>query len=64
MTGNGGGHPEGELLESINSSFGSVAAFKEKFAQTAITRFGSGWGVADPKIAKSVRLRFASDTHQ
>jgi len=44
MTGNGGGHPEGELLERINSSFGSLDAFKEKFTQAAITRFGSGWG--------------------
>jgi Fe-Mn family superoxide dismutase len=44
MTGNGGGQPEGTLLEKINSSFGSFDAFKEKFAQAAITRFGSGWG--------------------
>ena len=44
MTGNGGGQPEGELLERINASFGSFDAFKEKFAQAAITRFGSGWG--------------------
>ena len=28
----------------INSSFGSFDAFKEKYAQAAITRFGSGWG--------------------
>jgi Fe-Mn family superoxide dismutase len=44
MTANGGGQPEGALLERINSSFGSFAAFKEKFSQAAITRFGSGWG--------------------
>ena len=44
MTGNGGGQPEGELLEKINSSFGGFDQFKEKFAQAAITRFGSGWG--------------------
>jgi len=44
MTGNGGGQPEGELLQRINSSFGSFDAFKEKFAQAAVTRFGSGWG--------------------
>jgi Fe-Mn family superoxide dismutase len=44
MTGNGGGHPAGGLLERINSSFGSFDAFKEKFAQAAISRFGSGWG--------------------
>lgn len=44
MTANGGGEPEGELLQRINSSFGSFDAFKEKFAQAAVTRFGSGWG--------------------
>jgi len=44
MTGNGGGQPEGALLEKINSSFGSFDAFREKFSQAAISRFGSGWG--------------------
>ena len=44
MTGNGGRQPEGALLERINSSFGNFDAFKDKFAQAAITRFGSGWG--------------------
>ena len=28
---------------AINSAFGSFAAFKEKFAAAATTRFGSGW---------------------
>ncbi len=40
---NGGGEPTGALLEAINSTFGSFAEFKEKFSQTAITTFGSGW---------------------
>jgi superoxide dismutase, Fe-Mn family len=31
------------LAESIAADFGSFDAFKEKFAQAAITRFGSGW---------------------
>jgi superoxide dismutase, Fe-Mn family len=44
MSANGSGQPEGELLEKINASFGSFDAFKEKFAQASITRFGSGWG--------------------
>ncbi len=41
---NGGGEPGGALADAINSAFGSFAEFKEKFSQTAITTFGSGWG--------------------
>jgi len=44
MSPSGGGRPTGDLLEKINSSFGSFDGFKEKFSQAAITRFGSGWG--------------------
>ena len=40
---NGGGEPSGALAEAINKTFGSFADFKEKFSQTAITTFGSGW---------------------
>ena len=41
---NGGGKPSGELLDKIVSSFGSFEEFKEKFTNTSITTFGSGWG--------------------
>jgi len=40
---NCGGEPTGDLAAAINSTFGSLAAFKEKFAAAATTRFGSGW---------------------
>ena len=40
---NAGGLPTGKLLDAINSAFGSFDAFKEKFTQTALTTFGSGW---------------------
>jgi Fe-Mn family superoxide dismutase len=40
---NGGGEPTGELLEAINSAFGSFADFKAQFSTAAATRFGSGW---------------------
>ncbi len=43
MKPNGGGEPTGRLLEAINKSFGSFAAFKEQFTQTCLTTFGSGW---------------------
>jgi len=40
---NGGGEPTGVLAEKINAAFGSFSAFVEKFNQTAMTTFGSGW---------------------
>ncbi|NLV15630.1 MAG: superoxide dismutase [Fe] [Syntrophomonadaceae bacterium] len=39
----GGGEPTGKLADLINQSFGSFAAFKQKFSDTAIGTFGSGW---------------------
>ena len=39
----GGNEPRGNLADVINKHFGSFAAFKEQFTQTAITTFGSGW---------------------
>ena len=39
----GGGQPSGDLASAIDSAFGSYDAFKEKFADAAGTRFGSGW---------------------
>lgn len=40
---NGGGNPSGALGQAIQSTFGSVDAFKEQFAAAAVGRFGSGW---------------------
>ncbi|MCX8011097.1 MAG: superoxide dismutase, partial [Ignavibacteria bacterium] len=40
---NKGGQPTGKLLEAINKDFGSFESFKEKFSNSALTRFGSGW---------------------
>ncbi len=39
----GGGEPTGTLANAINKSFGSFAAFKEKFSAGALGNFGSGW---------------------
>jgi Fe-Mn family superoxide dismutase len=43
MSPNGGGSPEGKLLDSINSAYGSFNSFKDSFSKEASTRFGSGW---------------------
>lgn len=34
---------EGKLADAINSTFGNLDGFKEKFAAAALGRFGSGW---------------------
>jgi Fe-Mn family superoxide dismutase len=39
-----GGAPTGELADAIAKSFGSLDAFKTQFSDTALKRFGSGWG--------------------
>lgn len=38
-----GGQPTGALADAMDKAFGSFDAFKEKFAQAGMTRFGSGW---------------------
>ncbi len=43
LSAKGGGKPNGELATAIDRDFGNFDAFKEKFAQAATTRFGSGW---------------------
>jgi Fe-Mn family superoxide dismutase len=43
MSPNGGGLPEGILLDSIDNEFGSFENFKTEFSKVAATQFGSGW---------------------
>lgn len=40
---NGGGKPEGKLLELIERDFGSFEGFTSEFKQAGATQFGSGW---------------------
>ncbi len=39
----GGNEPTGKLADAIKKDFGSFAVFHEKFTDTAIKTFGSGW---------------------
>jgi Fe-Mn family superoxide dismutase len=40
----GGGKPTGELATMIDRDFGGYDKFREQFAKTCVTQFGSGWG--------------------
>jgi Fe-Mn family superoxide dismutase len=53
---NGGGTPGGKLAAAIDAGFGSFEAFKEKFTQTALTTFGSGWAWLVQKADGSLAL--------
>ena len=39
----GGGQPSGAVADALNKKWGSFEAFKEAFAKSATTNFGSGW---------------------
>ena len=38
-----GGNPSGNVVQAINSTFGSFDQFKEKMNAAGVGRFGSGW---------------------
>ena len=38
-----GGTPKGKLADAITATFGGFDKFKEEFAKSGATRFGSGW---------------------
>ena len=59
---NAGGQPKGNVAAAINQAFGSFDAFKEKFAQAAATRFGSGW--AWLSVTKDGKLEISSTPNQ
>ena len=61
MKGKSGGTPSGKLGEAINAAFGSFDAFKEKFANAGMTRFGSGWAWL---IVKDGKLEVTSTPNQ
>jgi Fe-Mn family superoxide dismutase len=48
-----GGKPSGPLGDDINRTFNDFATFQQKVKETAVGRFGSGWGwlvLADGKL--------------
>ena len=57
-----GGQPQGRVAAAINQIFGSFDVFKEKFAQAATTRFGSGW--AWLSLSKEGKLEISSTPNQ
>ena len=61
LSANAGGQPSGVVSEAINSAFGSFDAFKEKFANAGMTRFGSGWAWL---IVKDGKLEVSSTPNQ
>ncbi|MCH9689709.1 MAG: superoxide dismutase [Fe] [Gammaproteobacteria bacterium] len=50
------GEPRGELLQAIQTAFGSFDAFKAQFTEAAVKTFGSGWAwlVQDDQGALSI----------
>ena len=61
MAPNAGGTPQGALATAIDAAFGSFDAFKEKFSQAGMTRFGSGWAWL---IVKDGKLEITSTPNQ
>lgn len=59
---NAGGAPIGQVAVAITHTFGTFDAFKEKFAQAATTRFGSGW--AWLSLTKENKLEISSTANQ
>jgi Fe-Mn family superoxide dismutase len=55
------GGPTGAAADAINSTFGSFDAFKEKFNNAGMTRFGSGWAWL---ILKDGKLEVTSTPNQ
>ena len=58
---NAGGQPTGALAAAIDAAFGSYDAFKEKFANAGMTRFGSGWAWL---LIKDGKLEISSTPNQ
>ena len=61
MKGGGGGNPTGDIAKIIADQFGGFDAFKEKFNDNGVKRFGSGWTWL---IAKDGKFELISSANQ
>lgn len=50
MTPNGGGSPSGDLLEGLETKYGSFQSFVDEFSAKALGVFGSGWVWLQPDL--------------
>ena len=57
----GGGTPSGDMAAAINKTFGSFEQFKEKFSNSAVTLFGSGWAWLVKNADGSLAIEQASN---
>ena len=57
----GGGNPTGDIAKIINDKLGGFDAFKEKFNDNGVKRFGSGWTWL---IAKEGKFELISSANQ
>jgi superoxide dismutase, Fe-Mn family len=49
------------LVTEINQTFGSFESFKDKFNQTAVSKFGSGWGWLVVTVAGDLEILATSN---
>ncbi|MFJ9991418.1 superoxide dismutase [Pseudomonas putida] len=54
MSPRGGGQPQGQVAQAIDTQLGGFEAFKEAFTKAALTRFGSGWAWLSVTPAKTL----------
>ncbi len=61
MSANGGGEPQGELAQAIQSTFGDFERFQQQFTDAAINTFGSGFAWL---VVKEGQLIITSTSNQ
>ena len=60
----GGGEPDGDLADAIESDFGSFEAFKDDFSQASGAVEGSGWGMLLYDHVSDSLIVGAAENHQ